>query len=1053
MNAARSFPGAGRLLFTCLALAGGVASAWAAGGSVRGRIFNRSTGEYVENARVTIEGTAREAMTDALGEYRLADVPAGEVRVRVFFTGLEPAVAAVRVGEGAAVAQDFSLARADAGGAGAGGGVVRLERFEVQGAREIDGAAIAIQEKRFAADIRNVIAADEFGPMADGNVGELLKHVPGVALDYVGGAAMNIALNGVPPGYVPVTMNGFALASTTASSPTGRDTELVNVATNNLARIEVLHSPTPEQPGNALGGAVNMVPRGAFERAKPLLQLNAYVLMRDDAVTLGKSPGPTTGTTRRVLPGFDFSYVAPVNRRWGFTLSGGTSEQYQPTYFVQTNWRGVSAPTNGGTFPTTTVDRPYLTDYLIRDQPRLSRRSSAGLTVDVKLTPADRISLSLQATQFDAHYNQRDLTFAITRVLPGNFALDHTHGAPGAGTLTLANVNDRQRRNTSFSPSLTYRHDGPVWRLEAGAGLSFSESTIRDQGKGFFNSVTATRTGVTIDFDEIFYLRPGRITVRDGAGAPVDPYRLSGYTITTAGGNRYGADTVLGTGPGEGINNRSTDTQRNASASARRHFTVAGVPLTLKAGLDVRQARRDYRGGATAYTYLGPDGRANSGDEGAGPFLDPVYSAREGVFGFPRTERIGGGLLHDFLRRSPQAFTKNDNTIYRSAVNLSKVAQETVSSAYLRGDVAPAERRLKLTTGVRVEQTNIAAEGPLTDPTRNYQRRTDGTIVRGANGQPLPIVPATDALGVSRLTFVDRGARAEKEYLTWLPSLNASWSFSEQLIGRVSLHRSIGRPNYNQYAGGLTLPDEGLPPSPNNRITMSNAAVKPWTADNVKVALEYYFQHVGLISAGAFRRNVTDFFGATVSPATPEFLALYDLDPQVYGAYDVATQFNVGSTVRMEGYEVSYKQALGFLPRWARGVQVFANGAIQRVTGEEADNFANFIPKTASWGVSWTRERGSVRVNWNYKSKHRRAAVTGVGIEPGTYAWGSKRLFVDVIAELKLTRNLALFGNIRNLRDTPEDFYREGPNTPEVAQFRQRDRYGALWICGVKGTF
>jgi TonB-dependent receptor len=354
---------------------------------------------------------------------------------------------------------------------------------------------------------------------------------------------------------------------------------------------------------------------------------------------------------------------------------------------------------------------------------------------------------------------------------------------------------------------------------------------------------------------------------------------------------------------------------------------------------------------------------------------------------------------------------------------------------------------------MRAERTEIEAEGPLTDPTRNFQRRPDGTILRGANGQPLPIVPATDALGVSRLTFLDRGARAEKEYLTWLPSLNASWSFAEQLIGRVALHRSIGRPNYNQYAGGLTLPDEGLPPSPANRITMTNAAVKPWTADNVKVSLEYYFPQVGLISAGAFRRRVRDFFGATVTPATPEFLALYDLDPQAYGAYDVATQFNLAGTVRMEGYDVSYKQALGFLPRWARGVQVFANGAIQRVTGEEADNFANFIPKTASWGVGWTRERGSVRVNWNYKSKHRRAAVTGVGIEPGTYAWGAKRLFVDVIAELKLTPNVALFGNVRNLRDTPEDFYREGPNTPAVAQFRQRDRYGALWICGVKGTF
>jgi hypothetical protein len=52
-----------------------------------------------------------------------------------------------------------------------------------------------------------------------------------------------------------------------------------------------------------------------------------------------------------------------------------------------------------------------------------------------------------------------------------------------------------------------------------------------------------------------------------------------------------------------------------------------------------------------------------------------------------------------------------------------------------------------------------------------------------------------------------------------------------------------------------------------------------------------------------------------------------------------------------------------------------------------------------------------------------------------------------------LTRNFALFGNIRNLRDTPEDFSRDGPEMPDVAKFRQRDRYGALWIFGVKSTY
>jgi TonB-dependent receptor len=719
----------------------------------------------------------------------------------------------------------------------------------------------------------------------------------------------------------------------------------------------------------------------------------------------------------------------------------------------------VSAPTtvaatatNG--FPATTADQPYLTDYLIRDQPRQSRRSSAGVTFDYRFGPADRISVSFQATRFDAQYSQRDLTFAITRVLPGNFSPAFTHGAPGFGTLTLASANDRERRNASFSPSIIYRHDGPVWRAEAGAGWSLSKSEIRNLGKGFFAAVNATRPNVTIAFDDIFYLRPGTITVRDGTtGALVDPYTLSTYNIQSASGHRYGADTVLGIGPGEGIANQTSDVQRNAYANVRRDFSWP-APVTLKAGLDLRQSQRDYRGGTTAMTFVGADGRAASGDENAGAFFDPLYSARDGIFGFPKTQRVAPGKLWDFYQANPQSFTKNDNTIYTSAIGLSKYAQEVISSGYVRGDLALVERRLKLTGGVRAEQTNVRSEGPLTDLTRNYQRDARGTILRGANGQPLTIVPATNPLEVSKLTMIDRGARAEKEYLRWFPSLNASYNLRENLVARAAHYYSIGRPDYNQYAGGVTLPDESLPPSPSNLIRVSNVAIKPWSAQTTKVSLEYYFERVGLISVGAFRRDFENFFGSTVFAATPEFLALYDLDPTQYRGFDVATTYNVAGSVRSEGYDVHYKQALTFLPGWARGVQVFANGAVQRMTGPDAAvSFSGFIPKTAAWGVSLNRPSYSLKVNWNYKSRHRRAAINGASIPPGTYVFGSKRLFVDIIGEYALTQHVALFASIRNLGDTPEDFSRDGPGMPDVAKFRQRDRYGALWMFGVKSTF
>ncbi|HUR59733.1 MAG TPA: TonB-dependent receptor [Opitutaceae bacterium] len=1028
------------------------------GGTIEGRVFNPATGEYLERARVTLEPAGTETFTNALGQYWFNNVPAGEVKVRVFYTGLAVQAMPVRVSAGQTAQQDFNLEPFEKTAPGTD--VVKLSKYVVEGSKEMDAAAIAINEKRFASDIRNVIAADEFGPTADGNVGEILKQLPGVSIDYVGGAAMGISLNGVPAGYVPVTMNGFALASTTATAPMARDTELFNVATNNLSRIEVLHSPTPEQPGNALGGSVNMVPRGAFERSKPVLNTNLYVLMRDDTRTLHKTPGPGPGKSHKVHPGFDFSYVAPVNKKFGFTISGSTSQQYQPSYFVQTTWRAVTAGTAAPNLPLTTPDKPYLTDYLIRDLPRQSRRTSAGLTLDYKFTPADRVSVSLQGTKFDATYNERNLTFSITRVLPTDFTLDYTHGAPGGGTLTLGNGTgnqDRDRRNQNFSPSILYRHDGPIWKSEAGAGWSFSKSELRNMGKGFFASVTATRPNVTISFDDIFYLRPGRITVRDGTtNALVDPFNINTYSIVSASGNIYGADTPLGTGPGAGVANLTFDTQRSAYANLRRDFQW-GIPFTLKSGIDMRQATRDYRGGTTALTFLGADGRASSPDDNAAQIYDPLFSQREGVFGFPRTDRMSGYALMDLYRTNPSWFTKNDATIYRSATTLSKHAQELVTAAYIRGDAAFMQHRLKITTGVRAEQTNVRGEGPLNDPTLNYRRDARGVVIDSnpnlAGLQPSLILPATDALGIAKLTSIDRGEHAKKEYFNLFPSINASYALRENLVARAAYYYSIGRPEYGQYANGLTLPDEAAPPPNNTRISVNNVGIKPWTAKSVKVSLEYYFQRVGIFSVGAFRRDFTNFFGTTIVPVTPSFLALYSLDANQYAGFDVSTQYNVPGVVRMDGYDFQYKQALTFLPQWARGVQVFANAAATRATGPGDENFANFTPRTYAWGISLTRPSYTFRANWNYKSRHRRALQSGQSIGPSTYAWHSKRLFVDLIGEYKLTNHLAIFGNIRNLNDVPEDFPRAGPETPPVAQFRQRDRYGALWIFGVKGTF
>jgi TonB-dependent receptor len=413
------------------------------------------------------------------------------------------------------------------------------------------------------------------------------------------------------------------------------------------------------------------------------------------------------------------------------------------------------------------------------------------------------------------------------------------------------------------------------------------------------------------------------------------------------------------------------------------------------------------------------------------PFFAPSYSQREMPFGFPKVQWLDNEKLWDHYQANPSHVTLDENAKRISEINGSKHADELVSAAYVRGDLQLADRRLKLIGGVRVEQTNVEAEGPLQERDRN------------AAGAPITV-------------YTDRGTKAEKEYLRWFPSLNASYNLRENLIARAAYYQSIGRPDFNQYAGGLTLPDDELPPSPLNRISVNNAAIKPWMADTVSGRLEYYFEGVGQISIGGFVRNFENFFGNTVFPATPEFLELYGLDPDIYGAYDVATQHNISSTVRMTGADISYKQALTFLPRWARGVHVFANAATQRAKGDDAGtaNFNGYIPEKASWGFALIRERYNFRMNWSYQSKNRLGPISaGPSIDPGTYNWQSSRVFLDIVAEYYFNKRIGVYCTLRNVGDEYDQREVEGPSTPSHAQFRSRELAGSLWTFGVKGTF
>ncbi len=1061
-------------------------------GTIEGRVFDTGRDEYLERARVTIEGTSLETFSDESGQYRLTNVPEGSARVKVFFTGLLSQTNSVAVTAGKISQHDITLTAGGSRGAVAAGDAVKLDKFVVATSKEMDGAAIAINTQRFARSMMNVVAADEFGTVVDGTPGEVMKFLPGISMDYSAGEARTVSINGVPSSNVPITFGGFDLASANGNG-TGRAVSFDQFSVNNISRIEVHHSPTPETTGSALAGSVNMVPRSAFERSRPSYNYSAYLMAKDGDRHFNKTAGPLHEPMRKVTPGWNFSAVVPVNKRFGFSLTANYADQYSYEDVATLTWRGVGTATNVAAtastgLPDTTPDKPYLSDFIIRDSTRDNRTASVGFTADFKATPNDTLSLHYANTFIGVLHNNRTLSFFVNRVLPGDWGPTYTNAAPGGFGEVRVQGGAQDWYGTTDALSLIWRHNGPLWKGELGTGYSGAGLHIRDIDKGWFGASQARRTGVNVSFSDIFYLRPNTIKVTDTTGNPVDPYNLNNYALVNADDH-----------PRE-----SFDTKRSIAGSLRRDLMVRDIPVSVKVGADVRSAARDLRGTTTPYIFWGADRATTTtpvtGDDAAGLVLDGPFSQRVGAYGFPKIQWIDNNKFYDLYKSRPEYFQpftatasdtaatrttadNNQNSIYRSQVGLSKFAKETISSAYLRLDAAFFQRRLQFVGGLRAEQTNISAAGPLTDPSRNFkrdaadkvvyqldangnvaiQRNAQGNPILSSTGATIPIPqltePATlpggigNALAVSRLTYLDRGQHTDKEYLRFFPNLNVSYNLRENLILRGAAYQSVGRPSFDQYAGGITLPDPLAANSAIPRISVNNAGIKAWSANTVKVRLEYYFDKIGTFNVAAYRRDFKNFFGSTTFRATPEFLALYNLDAAQYDDYDVSTNYNLPSRLRMEGLDFEYKQSLTFLPPWARGVQVFANASAIRATGAAITGITGFPPRTYSWGGSLSRQKFSTKFNWNYRSPQRRGLVgAGRSIDPNTYSWGSKRLYVDVSADYYLTRRFTLFMSMRNVNDQTEDSKIYGPNTPDYAKFRQRVDYGSAWTFGLRGS-
>jgi len=303
-------------------------------GAIQGTVSNAVSGVPLARAKVTILATSQEALTDDDGRFYLRDAPIRDVELEVSYLGFVSQTARVTVRQGGLALHDFQLSREGGDRRDVEGQTFVLDEFQVVAEQTMSGQAVAMNEQRHAANIKNVVSFDELGDRGQENIGDYVRFLPGVSILDDGENPGRISLGGFPAEMSSIQIDGVDVAATGIGPTSSRTAALQDVPILNIDRVEVSKVPTPDQPASGLGGSMNLIAKTGVGIKRPVGRYQVY--MNFDSVDGLDIKGGSRQPHGRASPGhkepsFNMSYAFPVGKRLSINLGVSRSWRQRPT--------------------------------------------------------------------------------------------------------------------------------------------------------------------------------------------------------------------------------------------------------------------------------------------------------------------------------------------------------------------------------------------------------------------------------------------------------------------------------------------------------------------------------------------------------------------------------------------------------------------------------------------------------------------------------------------------------------------------------------------------
>ena len=740
--------------------------------------------------------------------------------------------------------------------------------------------------KRESFGVVDAITAEDIGKFPDQNLAEALQRIPGVSINRVNNEGSQITVRGFGPEFNLVTLNGR-----TMPTAGGRSFDFNDLATEGIRSVEVYKTSDVSLPTGGIGATVNI------STPRPLEMPSFVGVISAKGVHETSSSDAEIANLSQFTPEVAGIYSQTfANDTFGVLISGSFQRRDNREEFAAVDNWAPNRQLDGGTVTNNNLREDgtwWHPQNLGYGWTEISRERTNAQAV-FQYAPTDRFTATLDYTyselEFESDANSIGLWFEcpnIDATVNERGSVVQVSQACGDYATNIARTNTI-KENDSFGLNLEWQAtDSLKFELDAHTSSSkFGGGNIAGEPGTTANLIIGnTNCPWCADAGPEFGPATAGIGVQT-ATYPLNGIPLFDLNFLAADGSpqEFLLPSDIGSLFGQAFNaenqNDIDQLQLKGSWENLAQGSLTRVNFGYSRTEQKFQNRSAYSGLLPAGFWLTsaqywPNDSWQTGSfsgllsnfSNAGNFAEDRYYTTDFDFAVNQFETVGGddpirdvywpGWPADFQDPSGTQGRFWSGPLGNAGESL---VEETIDAFYAQGLFEDEINGMpfRAVLGLRYEDTSLKSSG----------REIPAEAIVWVGGNEFTYDFADDP------SF--RTGRASNKF--WLPSIDTSLEFMDDVIARASYSRTLARPPIG--ALGPNRDFVGNPTARNRQVNAGNPDLLPYVSDNFDLSLEYYYAPGSYVSVGHFRKRVDNFLVSTTVQETFEGLT----DPYIGAA-------------------------------------------------------------------------------------------------------------------------------------------------------------------------